>query len=984
MRAKSMWKAAGNTNIMSPITARQMFPLCLLLLAAGLPARAAVITWAAPVNIAADADVATNGIFNYAETWGKNGATVNGVPFAYDTSKTGDANIAIAFPGSPTGTDNHGEGVGAAGTPYASLSAACQVLVEGTVWANVGTQGTVTLNNLTVSNLYEVQIWENDSRGGYATRVATLSDSSVGGDSVSLAHCVGGTTSSANGGLGQSVIGTFTADGTSQIIYITDSATAPQTAGDQVNSIQLRNLTPSLQPTPSNTVYEATWASVDRHNPAPEWFQDAKFGIYFHFGIFSVPAYENEWYPRNMYNPGDPAFAYHQATFGNPTNSASPQFFPEYYFINGGTNLAGQFVQFAPKLVSAGGHWDPDAWAQLFVNAGARFAGPVAEHHDGFSMWASKVNPWNSVNKGPGVDMASIWATAIRARGLKFLMAMHHAYNFNGYYQYVPAQTDTNLQQLYGQLPAAQENALWLDRLEEIIDGYHPDIIYQDFDVKDVDLADRLSFLAYYYNRALDWNTEVVATYKDGFDSSGEVYDYERGGPGNILYPYWETDDAVSPSSWSYTAGMTYYPTNALIDALIDRVSKNGTMLLNISPMADGAIPQAQQNILLGIGDWLGRFGEAIYSNRCWLVYGEGPTKMGGGSFVAPIAGTNTDIRFMRNKATNTLYAIVMGWPGSQFTITSLSTQNINLATLASVQLLGNTAGTYIPLNTYTQDINGLHITMPAQPYTAVAYVAKLTFSNQIPNYLPYFLPNITWSAPTPITTADATLNQLGTIVGAASFALSAPTVTLTNGANIVFMTDNSVAYCTGAGAATGAFTGDTGNASFNTVLNGFNYDGGPKTITLANLTVGQTYSVQLFALDDRDDVSQEMLRPASFQQPNVPNDASAAFLMGNNDYVTGTFVAPPNGTNLTVNVNIQENLPTGGYGNINALVVRALPSLQLNCQMTAGGQLRLQWAQGALLGATNLSGPWLTNSTSSPFYLTPTGTRKFFRVQFQ
>ena len=953
----------------------------LLLLAAGLPVRAAVITWATPVNITTDTDVDTNGILNYAETWGQNGATVNGVTFAYDTSKTGDANVGIAF-GSTAGTDKSGEGVGGTGTPYAGLSTAYKVLVKGTVWANVGTQGTITLNNLTVSNLYEVQIWENDSRGGYATRVATLSDSSAGGDSVSLAHCVGGTTSSANGGLGQYVIGTFTADGTSQIIYITDSATSPQTAGDQLNSIQLRNLTPSLQGT---NFYQATWASVDQHNPAPDWFQDAKFGIYFHFGIFSVPAYESEWYPRNMYNTGDPAYSHHTNTFGDPfgTSTTLP-FFPEYYFINGGTNLAGQFVQFAPKLVSQGGNWDPDAWAQLFVEAGAKFAGPVAEHHDGFSMWASKVNPWNSVGKGPGVDMAAIWETAIRAKGLKFMMSMHHAYNFNGYYQYVPTQTDTNLQQLYGQLPTAQENALWLARLEEIIDGYHPDLIYQDFDVEDVQLSDRLSFLAYYYNSALTWSNEVVATYKDGFDASGEVYDYERGGPANIVYPYWETDDSVSPSSWGYTTGMTYYDTNALIDALIDRVSKNGTMLLNISPMADGTIPQAQQNLLLGIGDWLGRFGEAIYSNRCWQVYGEGPTEMGGSLYVAPIAGTNTDIRFMRNKATNTLYAIVMGWPGSQFTITSLNTLNINLATLANVQLLGNTAGTYIPLNTYTQDINGLHITMPAQPYTAVSYVVKLMFSNQIPNYLPYFLPNIVWQAPAPITTADATLNQLGTIIGAASFALSAPTVTLSNGTNIVFKTDNSVASCTGAGASTGAFTGNTGNANFNTVLNGFNYDNGPKTITLYNLVVGQTYSVQLFALDDRNDASQEILRQASFQQPNNPGDVSATFLMGSNDYVTGIFVAPTNGTSTTVNVTIQENLPSGGDGNINALVVRLLPSLQLNCQPAAGGQLQLQWAQGSLLQATNLNGPWWTNNVTSPFTLSPTGAQQFFKVRFQ
>jgi len=751
-------------------------------------------------------------------------------------------------------------------------------------------------------------------------------------------------------------------------------------------SLAFLTISPVLQAAPTNTVYSATWASVDQHNPAPEWFQDAKFGIYFHWGVFSVPAYENEWYPRDMYKTSDAAYPHHLATFGDPFGtSQTVPFFPYNYFIDGHTNLAGQFVQFAPKLVSQGGNWDPDAWAQLFLNAGAKFAGPVAEHHDGFSMWASQVNPWNSVAKGPHLDLASIWAAAIRAKGLKFMMAMHHAYNFNGYYGYVPAQTDPALQQLFGQLSTAQENALWLARLQEIIDGYQPDLIYQDFDLNKIQQAQLLGFLSYYYNSALDWNKEVVATYKDGLDNLGEVYDYERGGPAGITTPYWETDDSVSPTSWCYTTGMSYYATNALMDALIDRVSKNGTMILNISPMADGTIPQAQQGILLGIGDWLGRFGEAIYSTRAWANYGEGPTSMGGGAFVTPIAGTSTDIRFTRNKANNTLYAIVLGWPGSQFNITTLNSAAISLTTLTNVQLLGNTAGTYLPLNTYAQDSYGLHITLPPQPYTNIAYVVKLMFSGTIPNYTLVYPSFFNWSAPVPITTADATLNLFGTIVGAASFAKTAPgTVTLSSGASIVFKNDNSVASCTGKGTGTGSFTGNTGNANFNTVLNAFNYDGGPKIITLKNLTVGQNYSVQLFALDDRNDNTQEILRPASFQPPNNPSNVSATFLMGSNDYVIGTFTAPPNGGSPTVNLNLQENLPTGGNGNINALVVRALPAMLLNCQPAAGGLLQLQWAQGTLLEATNLSGPWVTNTAAPPYYLAPAGGQKYYRIRFQ
>jgi alpha-L-fucosidase len=161
-------------------------------------------------------------------------------------------------------------------------------------------------------------------------------------------------------------------------------------------------------------------------------------------------------------------------------------------------------------------------------------------------------------------------------------------------------------------------------------------------------------------------------------------------------------------------------------------------MLLNIAPMADGTIPQAQKDILLGIGDHLKRFGESIYSTRAWTVYGEGPTKMGGGAFTNPTAGTAQDIRFTRNKANNVLYATVLGWPGSSLTIKTLSSDRINLSSLTSVKLLGSTAGTYIDLPTPVQNSSGLTVTLPASaPYSANAYVLKLSFSGTIPGMLP-------------------------------------------------------------------------------------------------------------------------------------------------------------------------------------------------------------------------------------------------------
>ncbi|MEV5848531.1 alpha-L-fucosidase [Streptomyces sp. NPDC051985] len=482
----------------------------------------------------------------------------------------------------------------------------------------------------------------------------------------------------------------------------------------------------------ASSSYTPTWDSVNQHIASPEWFKDAKFGIYFHWGVFSVPAYDSEWYPRNMYDSGSKANKHHIATYGDPS------VWPFHNFINGADDLAGNHVEFAPKLKSAGGNFDPAEWAQLFVDAGARFAGPVSEHHDGFSMWDSQVNEWNSVAKGPGLNLLKLFIDAIRAKDLKLLVAMHHAYNFTGYYEYAPAQTDASLKKLYGQLSSAEENQLWYDKLKEVIDLAEPDILWQDWRLDHVDETQRLDFLSYYYNQAAEWGREVVATYKDGLDSHGEVYDFERGGPADLTAPYWLTDDSISSSSWCYTTGIGYYSTQQMLHALIDRVSKNGNMLLNIAPMADGTIPQGQKDILLAIGDYLGRFGESIYDTRAWTAYGEGPTKMGGGSFTTPTAGTAQDIRFTRDKANTVLYATVLGWPGSSLTVKTLNSARIDVSSLASAKLLGSTAGNYISLATPTQDATGLTVTLPSSaPFTANAYVLKLTFTGEIPSLRP-------------------------------------------------------------------------------------------------------------------------------------------------------------------------------------------------------------------------------------------------------
>jgi alpha-L-fucosidase len=495
--------------------------------------------------------------------------------------------------------------------------------------------------------------------------------------------------------------------------------------------------------------YTASWASVDKHTPAPEWFQDAKLGIYYHWGPFGMAQYGSEWYPRNMYDRNSGEYRNQTSKYGDPFGD-----WPYDKFITGANDKSGEFTQFAPKLASEGGHWDPDAWAQMLVDAGARFAGPVAEHHDGFSMWDSKVNEWNSVSTGPKLNLLKLQADAYRKKGLKFLASLHHAFNFTGFYEFAPNPSDPSLKKLYGKLDGAAEQQLWLDKLKEVIDQVLPDVIWQDFNLGRINESKRLEFLAYYYNAALDAKKEVVATYKDGFNTKGEVLDYERGGPGDISSPYWLTDDAVSEQSWCYVQNMGYYSDGQLVHAFIDRVSKNGNLLLNISPQPDGTIPQRQKDILSAFGKFLKQAGTAIYNTRAWVVYGEGPTKMGGGSFTAPKQGTASDVRYTKSKDGDAVYAILLGWPGNdkKVTLAAVTTSRFPVGS-GKVFLFGPVGESAISLS-FKQDGSGLQVTMPStQPYTAIAYAMKISKSGTAP-------------APTPETDAGSSGSDAGQDAG--------------------------------------------------------------------------------------------------------------------------------------------------------------------------------------------------------------------------
>ena len=209
--------------------------------------------------------------------------------------------------------------------------------------------------------------------------------------------------------------------------------------------------------------YQADWDSLSKHADAPEWFKDAKLGIYFHWGVYAVPAFGSEWYPRNMFLKGNSVNKHHIETYGDPAEYGYDRFVDRWKTPN----------------------FHPEQWAKLFRQTGARFAGPVAEHHDGFSLWNSEVTPWNAVDKGPQRDLVGELANAIRAEGMKYITTFHHARNHYGHFDgmkkdYAQAMADPEVAFLYGQMSPDKFHEVWLTKLKEVIDQYQPDIIWFD------------------------------------------------------------------------------------------------------------------------------------------------------------------------------------------------------------------------------------------------------------------------------------------------------------------------------------------------------------------------------------------------------------------------------------------------------------------------------------------------------------------------
>ncbi len=469
--------------------------------------------------------------------------------------------------------------------------------------------------------------------------------------------------------------------------------------------------------------FRPDWESLEKYE-VPEWYKDAKFGIFIHWGVYSVPAFGNEWYPRNMYRPDSDEYKHHIATYG-----AVDKF---------------GYKDFVPMFKAE--HFDAAAWAQLFKEAGAKYVVPVAEHHDGFAMYDSGLSDWTAAKMGPHRDVIGELAKAVRAEGLHFGASSHRVEHnfFLGVGRSIASDiNDPNYASFYGPahnwLEAKQGTPLandftyvspawtadWLARSSEIVEKYHPDIMYFDWWIGQASVRPDLTrFAAFYYNTSLKYGDHVgVINYKDyAIQEHSAVLDLERGQLGDIRPLYWQTDTSVSNKSWGYIKDDTFKTPQFVVQQLIDIVSKNGNLLLNIGPRSDGTIPEEVQAVLRDVGSWLRVNGEAIYGTRPWKMYGEGPTKVAAGSFHdTDTAGyTAEDFRFTAKG--KTLYAIELGWPtGGEAVIHSLGSTAMNGQKIGSVVLLGSDARL-----TFQQQPDALRIQFPSQASGKYAYAFRI------------------------------------------------------------------------------------------------------------------------------------------------------------------------------------------------------------------------------------------------------------------
>lgn len=469
--------------------------------------------------------------------------------------------------------------------------------------------------------------------------------------------------------------------------------------------------------------FAPTWDSLKTHS-TPSWYQDGKFGIFIHWGLYSVPAFGNEWYPRNMYIAGTPEFEYHQRTFGPQNKFGYKDFIPRFQ---------------AEK-------YDPAAWADLFRQAGAKFVVPVAEHHDGFAMYDSSLSDWTAAKMGPKRDLIGELARAVRTQGLVFGVSSHraeHWFFMNGGRKFDSDVRDPRYEAFYGPArlidegtawdnrdwtprPDAQYLEDWLARCQELVDKFRPQLFWFDWWIEQIVFQPYVQrFAAYYYNRAAEWGQSVAINYKNKtFEEGSAVLDIERGQLREIRPFFWQNDTSISKNSWGFVQDQDYKSANDLICDLVDITSKNGALLLNIGPKADGTIPDAEQAILHEIGQWLSVNGEAIYGTRPWKIYGEGPTDIPEGAFSdtkrQPFTGQ--DIRYTQKD--HTLYATLLAWPDNTAILHAVASGSEQLPEkIKRVSLLGGPEQL-----DWSQDADGLRLTLPSQNPGNYACVIKIEY----------------------------------------------------------------------------------------------------------------------------------------------------------------------------------------------------------------------------------------------------------------
>ena len=482
----------------------------------------------------------------------------------------------------------------------------------------------------------------------------------------------------------------------------------------------------------------------------PDWFRDAKFGIWAHWGPQAVPM-DGDWYARGMYEPGNKHYKYHLAHYGHPSEFGYKDIIPLWK---------------AEK-------WDPDRLMQLYQKAGAKYFVSMGTHHDNFFLWNSKLHNWNAVNMGPKRDVVGDWQKAAQKYGLKFGVSEHLGASFTWFQSSHRADktgpkagvpydgADPKWQDLYhfpaepgdkdwySKNPKWQQQ--WYSEIQELVDNYHPDLLYTDGGVPFGNEAG-LSMIAHLYNssaarngghlalaspKAIDQtlynsnaarhggHAEVVYNCKQ--KSEGRwVEDLERGIMRKIdPYP-WQTDTSIG--DWFYNRNWKFRPVSWVIHMLVDNVSKNGNLLLNVVQRPDGSLDPEVEEMLGQLAKWNAVHGEAIFGTRPWAVYGESSVKVKGGNFGEDYKYNAREIRFTTKGAT--LYAIALGWPADgKLVVKSLAAPAGKIST---VRLLG-----YNRKVDWQQTAEGLVVTLPAQKVSEYTCALKIVGTDLKPVGLP-------------------------------------------------------------------------------------------------------------------------------------------------------------------------------------------------------------------------------------------------------